>query len=171
MSENLIEFWRWAYSDMRSNTVRPLVAEFLVGKALGCLDTGGRREWAAWDHKYRGARIEVKSSGRVQCWSTAAKSRTVFGISAAKNAWCAEQEKYIGPGRHADIYVFAVNTQIDPKLAELFDERDWVFYVLPVSEIEEKFACQKTVSLSVLERIASPKGIAGLKNAIDALVF
>jgi hypothetical protein len=170
MSENLIEFWQWAYSDMRSNTVRPLVAEFLVGKSLGCLDTRGRREWAAWDHEYRGAKIEVKSSGRVQSWSPAAKSRTVFGIPQAKNAWCADEEKYLGPGRHADIYIFAVNTQSDPKLAELFDESDWVFYVLPVSEIEARFACQKTVSLSVIERIASPINIAELKNAVDALI-
>jgi hypothetical protein len=170
MSENLIEFWRWAYSDMRSNTVRPLVAEFLVGKALGCLDERGRKEWAPWDHKYRGKKIEVKSAGHVQSWKPPAKSRISFGIQSSKNAWCAEEEKFLGPGRHADIYVFAVNTQEDRELAGVFDERDWLFYVVPVSEIEAKFGCQKSVGLSVIQRSWSQVQLAHLKASVDKLI-
>ncbi|GAB3055164.1 hypothetical protein [Virgibacillus ainsalahensis] len=29
------DFWRWAYSDMLSNTNRGILAEFLVGHAFG----------------------------------------------------------------------------------------------------------------------------------------
>ncbi len=31
----LRDVWAWAMSDLRTNTVRPMVAEFLVAKALG----------------------------------------------------------------------------------------------------------------------------------------
>lgn len=169
MSEALAEFWRWAYSDMRSNTVRPLVAEYLVGKALGCLQESGRREWAAWDHVYKGKRIEVKSAGYVQSWSPAKKLSVRFGIESAKNAWCAEDEKYIGPGRHAHIYVFALNTQQDRDLAALLDENDWQFFVLPTSKIEELFACQKHLGLVPLRKCATPLTLPELKDAVDQL--
>ena len=31
----LRDFWAWAYSDLRTNTVRPLLAEYLVARAVG----------------------------------------------------------------------------------------------------------------------------------------
>ena len=154
---------------MRSNTVRPLVAEYLVGKALGCLQECGRREWAAWDHVYKAKRIEVKSAGYVQSWSPAKKSTIRFGIEVAKNAWCAEEEKYIGPGRHAHIYVFALNTQQDRDLAALLDENDWQFYVLPVFKIDDLFGCQKVLGLAPLRKCATPLNFDELKDAVDEL--
>lgn len=39
----------------------------------------------------------MKSAGYVQSWSAAKKSTIRFGIESAKNAWCADEEKYIGP--------------------------------------------------------------------------
>ena len=42
------DFWSWAYSDVLVNTVRPLLAEFLVAAALGQLDQA-RLEWDAVD--------------------------------------------------------------------------------------------------------------------------
>jgi hypothetical protein len=167
--DQLIEFWRWAYSDMRSNTVRPLVAEYLVGRALGCLEECGRREWAAWDHEYRGKRIEVKSAGYVQAWSPATKSAIKFGIESAKNAWCAKEEKYLGPGRHAHIYVFALNTQTDRELAGLLDEKDWRFFVVPVAILNERFSCQKSISLGSLKKCVELVDLSMLKEAVDQL--
>jgi hypothetical protein len=38
------DFWSWAYSDVVSNTFRSVFAEFLVGSALGVLQSP-RIEW------------------------------------------------------------------------------------------------------------------------------
>ena len=152
---------------MRSNTVRPLVAEYLVGKALDCLEDCGRREWAAWDREYRGKRIEVKSAGYVQSWSPAKKSAIKFGIESAKNAWCAKEEKYLGPGRHAHIYAFALNIQTDRELAGLLDENDWQFFVMPVSVLDERFPCQKSIGLASLKKCVEPVDLPKLREAVD----
>lgn len=45
------DFWSWAYSDLQSNTIRPLFAEYLVGRCLGAL-TQPRVEWDYVDFIY-----------------------------------------------------------------------------------------------------------------------
>src|SRR5215210_842205 len=43
---DVLEFWRWAFSDLRENIVRGVLAEFLVAKAVG--DPSPLRH--AWDN-------------------------------------------------------------------------------------------------------------------------
>lgn len=57
----LRDFWQWAYSDILSNMNRPILAEYVVGSALGPLKTP-RLEWDATDLAYRGHTIDVKSA-------------------------------------------------------------------------------------------------------------
>src|ERR1035437_7414116 len=47
----LVDFWRWAFSDLVSNEVRGIFAEFIVGHALGALNES-RTSWDAWDLTY-----------------------------------------------------------------------------------------------------------------------
>ncbi|MBC7812134.1 MAG: hypothetical protein H7175_13350, partial [Burkholderiales bacterium] len=61
------DFWAWAYSDILSNANRSVLAEFLVGAALGVLDKP-RKEWDAVDLRYREKKIEVKSAAYLQSW-------------------------------------------------------------------------------------------------------
>src|SRR5690348_8635943 len=63
----VIDFWRWAYSDVLSNRNRSIFAEFVVGAALGVLSKP-RTEWDSVDLYYEGSRIEVKSSADIQAW-------------------------------------------------------------------------------------------------------
>ena len=42
------DLWRWAMSDLDSNTMRGTVAEFIVGRALGCTEKV-RDEWRSYD--------------------------------------------------------------------------------------------------------------------------
>ena len=42
------DFWRWAYSDIANNANRGVLAEFIVGKALGSTEKV-RTNWAAYD--------------------------------------------------------------------------------------------------------------------------
>lgn len=44
---HLLGFWSWAYSDLLSNATRGVLAEYIVGLALGCVQSGTRREWDA----------------------------------------------------------------------------------------------------------------------------
>ena len=76
----IIEFWRWAYSDLISNAERGTFSEYLVACALGISNTAR----VAWD-KYdlispEGITIEIKTSGYVQTWEQKELSKLVFGI-------------------------------------------------------------------------------------------
>ncbi|WP_174612908.1 hypothetical protein [Virgibacillus ihumii] len=64
-SKRIVDYWKWAYSNINMNSERGIFAEFLVGSALDALGTG-RVEWDIADVKYRGNLIEVKSSAFVQ---------------------------------------------------------------------------------------------------------
>lgn len=56
------DFWRWAYSDFLSNTLRGVLAEYIVASALGCTEAP-RREWHAYDLVTAGGiRVEAKSA-------------------------------------------------------------------------------------------------------------
>ena len=45
------DFWSWAYSDILGNRNRSIFAEFIVGSALGVVDTA-RIEWDSVDLHY-----------------------------------------------------------------------------------------------------------------------
>lgn len=60
------DFWAWAMGDLRPNSTRGMLAQFLVAKAVGDtrpLDDG----WGDFDvQSPEGIKIEVKSSGYLQ---------------------------------------------------------------------------------------------------------
>ena len=77
---SLIDFWRWAHSDLIGNAERGALAEYLVACALDV----NCSERVAWD-KYdlmspEGITIEVKTSGYIQTWEQKELSKLVFGI-------------------------------------------------------------------------------------------
>lgn len=56
------DFWRWSCSDLLSNTLRGVLAEFIVAKALG-VEATVRAEWDDVDLRLlNGKTVEVKSS-------------------------------------------------------------------------------------------------------------
>lgn len=61
-------FWRWSASDLVSNTMRGVLAEYIVALAMG-IDTeeGVRREWDAYGLVLGdGTKVEVKSAAYIQ---------------------------------------------------------------------------------------------------------
>lgn len=46
LDASVVDFWRWAFSDLRDNTTRGILAEFLVTKAVG----GERGLRIGWDN-------------------------------------------------------------------------------------------------------------------------
>ncbi len=44
----VLDFWRWALGDLRMNTARGYLAEYLVARAVDA-KSAHRVEWDAWD--------------------------------------------------------------------------------------------------------------------------
>jgi hypothetical protein len=49
----VLDFWKWAFSDLMSNASRGVLAEFIVATALDST-SHLRQEWAPFDLKYQG---------------------------------------------------------------------------------------------------------------------
>ena len=166
---SLLEFWQWACSDVLNNTLRGLLAEWLVGTALGVTD-GWRTEWAAEDLRTRdGTTIEVKSAAYVQAWAQKKASSIRFGI-APTTKWDGATGTYgQRPERSAQVYVFCLLGERDPQKVDPLDTRQWEFFVLPSAVLDAEVPGQKTVGLSSLRRLAAVQvGIEGLAEAIRA---
>lgn len=137
----VLDFWRWAFSDLSDNVLRGVFAEWLVGTLLGCPLTV-RNGWAVHDLETpEGWRIEVKSGAYRQSWHTerSRESRIVFSRLASV-AWDPEIG-YVGDrALHADAYVFCV--QLSRTLAEYdaFDLGQWSFYVATRDRLEREAA-------------------------------
>ncbi|ORM30111.1 hypothetical protein [Williamsia sp. 1135] len=164
------DFWEWSTSDLLSNATRGVLAEFIVGLALGCVDDV-RREWDAFDLVTPdGLRIEVKSAGYLQSWQQKSPSAISFGVSPA-TAWFAETNSYSeARRREADVYVFCVFNTTERRHANPLDLAQWLFLVAPTTDINVALGEQKTITLNSLRRRVKPSEVdyAGLPHAIRA---
>ena len=126
----VLDFWQWAFSDLRANDVRGILAEWLVAKLLG-LDLGVRDSWAAWDLRTpEGVTIEVKTSAYCQTWNQRRPSKIVFSGLRAKT-WTPEDGYSDHADYNADLYVFCVHAERDPSRWNALDLDQWRFYLLP----------------------------------------
>lgn len=157
------EFLAWAYHDLRANTLRGVLAEYIVAKALGTLDMK-RVEWDRCDLRVGDIGVEVKSAAYVQSWGTG-PSAISFDISP-KLGWDSITKTYSASAeRSADVYVFcllASREQVDP-----LDVAQWTFYVLPTSVLNRHVPMQRTIRLEPLKQLgAGPCTYDELKAAI-----
>ncbi len=162
-----VEFWNWAYSDFLSNSLRGILAEFVVGSALGCLDKQ-RKEWDAYDLFYKNKRIEVKCAAYLQTWEQKEHSVIRFDI-AEKASWYADENKYAEKiERPADYYVFSVFSETDRNLANPLDVEQWFFLIMTKAQIAQHFGRNKTVGLSAIEKLGVKRlNYQDLKHHID----
>jgi hypothetical protein len=164
MSASVRDFWAWALSDLRGNTVRPMLAEFLVAQALGAA-TRPRIEWDAYDVETEdGVRVEVKSSAYLQAWSQARPSSINFGGLNGRT-WDAAAGYSSSATYNADVYVFALATARDHAAYNPLDLAQWTFWVLPRRIVEA--TGQKSLALSRVEFLAgAPVSCDGLAEAV-----
>ena len=161
------DFWAWAFSDVLSNTARGVLAEFLVGSALGVVE-GVRMEWAPFDLLYEEAKIEVKSAAYVQRWFQKRHSVVEWKDIGEHSAWDAttgtssEEVK-----RWADCYVLCLYTERDRDVANVLDVSKWEFYVLSTERIYRELGTQKSAVLSTIRRLTEPVGFGLLKERVD----
>lgn len=149
----LSAFWQWSSSDLVSNAMRGVLAEFLVASALGAAG-GVRNQWDAFDLLLAdGTRLEVKSAAYLQSWAHAKLSNIVFTIRPTL-AWSSETNQLSSElRRQADVYIFCLldhreKTTLDPMRLE-----QWKFYLLRSAVLDERHPSQKTISLASLLKL------------------
>ena len=146
----LIDFWRWAYSDLIGNAERGTLAEFIVASALGIL-TAERVSWGKYDLITEdGITIEVKTSGYIQTWEQKQLSKPIFGIQQTYGWNSVTNEYDTKQKRQSDIYVFCLHKHEDQATVNPLLIEQWEFYLMPTAKINEHFKNQKTVTLSAL---------------------
>lgn len=167
---DLLDFWQWSASDLVSNALRGVLAEYLVGRALSVVD-GVRQEWDAYDLQTKtGKKIEVKSAAYLQSWAQSQLSPISFGI-APTLGWDASTNEYSAERkRQADIYVFALLKHQDKVTIDPLNVQQWEFYVLPAARLNDVLPEQKSVGLTALRKLVSnPVGYAKLAETIEDL--
>ncbi len=171
--QTLGDFWAWGYSNILTNNLRGVFAEFLVGTALGVVRDSQRVEWDEFDllYTYKGKNkgIEVKSSAYLQSWDQFGKLSKIswniakhYGYSEKSGKWTEEK------GRPANCYVLCVYCEKeDRNPALLLDLKRWEFYVLPTSVINSEFESQKTVTVGSIKPLATAVGYEQLRDSVD----
>ncbi|MBJ7901865.1 hypothetical protein IF655_00930 [Streptomyces sp. DSM 110735] len=164
------DFWSWACSDLANNTMRGVLAEYLVAMALGAA-IGTRTEWDTIDirtpEKWR---VEVKSAAYLQSWAQPQMSKIEFGIAPA-SGWDAQTgTASVEVMRRSDVYVFCLLHHQDKQTLDPLNLDQWTFYVLPTRILDERCPTQRSIRLSSLVERLSPlkTDFAGLPKAVSA---
>jgi hypothetical protein len=167
---DLLGFWRWAYSDLVSNATRGVLAEYIVGLALGYVDGRARLEWDMSDLRTpQGKSVEVKSAAYVQTWQQEKLSKITFNITptngwdAATNTVAAERK------RQADVYVFCLLKHTDKATVCPLNLDQWDFYVLSTNRLNNLVGEQKTITLAnlLLKLRPSEASFAQLRDCVE----
>ena len=171
---SIMDFWRWAFSDLMDNTQRGVMAEFLVYSSLNqiaSIDAPMRQNWLPFDvASPSGRRIEVKSAAYIQAWTPENIFSQIRFDIGKKLAWDNATATYATTAkRNCDLYVFCLFTA-RTKDVPLLDLDYWDFYVLPTSVLDEKVPNQKGIALSSLLKLGPVKtDYAGLGAVIESI--
>jgi len=174
--ETVLDYWRWAFSNLLGNTERGTLAEFIVASALG-IEKDEHFDWNMYDLKYHyqaadgkiiDVPIEVKCSGYLQQWKQKTYSKIIWDI-AKKKGWNPLTNEYAELGRHSKIYCFCLLAETDKSKVDVLDMEQWRFYIAKTSEIDLLFGDRKTISLHQVENKLGLKPVTygEIKNAVD----
>jgi hypothetical protein len=150
----LEDFWIWAYSDLLTSFTRTALAEFMVGFALGRLQTP-RTDDTAGMFLYREKRIEARAASYTQSLEQQKKSKINFDVSIRK-AKKSTEKLPSGVLRPSDCYVFCLCTfddynDKDAARNAMMNTVYWDFYVVPTRLIDKELGKQKTCGVSWLK--------------------
>lgn len=154
-NQTILDFWRWAHSDIACNAERGKLAEFIIKCATNS-HSPFRAEWDAVDIiTPEGIRIEVKSASYLQSWKCSTLSKIRFDI-APRKSWDSENNIYYDTiDRHSDIYIFCLFASKDPTTADILDLSQWEFYILKTAVLNQKIPFQKSIGLDSLIKIGA----------------
>jgi hypothetical protein len=147
-NSQVLDFWRWAFSDLRMNNVRGVLAEYIVAKLLNIpLET--RDSWESYDLKTAaGITIEVKAAAYLQAWEQRQPSRIVF-TGLQTRTW-SPRMGYGEQGYGADVYALCLLTEQDPARFDPLNLDQWQFWLLSRAVIIQLTHNGHSLSLSTL---------------------
>lgn len=167
---DVLDFWSWAFSDLRQNNVRGHLAEYIVGLALN-IQLSVRSSWDDYDllvpagKLVRGAvRVQVKSAAYLQAWGQRRLSAITFGgLRRRPFPWSEAQGFVLGEKKcpKADVFVFAIETAREHEGYNPLEIDQWTFRVLPAHLIT-----QDTLSLGTLSKLTSEVSFGDLAEAV-----
>ena len=152
----VLDYWRWAHSDLLDNAARGVLAEFLVAYAVSRTHEP-RSEWGSFDVRTEsGIRVEVKSAAYAQSWPQEEPSKISFDIAPRSAVWNPETNEYASydpPARDSDVYVFCLLGQPDDPDPDPLDLDQWEFYVLATATLNQERPRQRTIALNPLKSL------------------
>ncbi len=166
----VLDFWRWAFSNVVDDRNRGSLAEFVVARLIG--EAHHRRpQTTTYDVcANERVRIEVKSSAYVQAYK---ETDTVPGFGGLK----VRPYRYDDRGRvqygdsdyQADVYVLALLSERDRQRFDPLDLSQWSFYVLTTAELRATARDRPYLSLRALVHNGiEPCSARHLKNSVIA---
>lgn len=166
---DLLGFWQWSASDLVSNTMRGVLAEYLVARALGIDVSGVRDGWAACDLcTPSGVKVEVKSAAYLQSWHQSKPSTVLFRTPRTR-AWDPDTSCFDAVARRqADVYVFAILAHRDKATLNPCDVSQWQFHVLATRKLDERKRSQHSIAHATLNRLSGgPVAYRHLAKKVD----
>ena len=152
-------------SDLLDNANRGLLAEYLVGRALGCAFDHARQSWDDFDLLTpTDVRVEVKTTGRFQSWhveTSDTESRNPSFTGLRGQALTPDRSKYQGNAEvRADVFVFCYHQGRQPLCI-----KEWEFYVVSGPRIDA--LQQKSIRLSRIRKLTHPLSFSTLRRAVE----
>ena len=131
----LLDYWKWSSSNLLSNAIRGMFAEFIVSMAMEINFSSVRKDWKPYDIETKeGIKIEVKTSAYLQSWFQKNYSKILFSIKPARY-WDTETNIFSKEkSRHSDIYIFCVLKHKDKDTVDPLNLDQWDFYVIPTKK-------------------------------------
>jgi hypothetical protein len=152
LDATVVDFWRWAFSDLRENTTRGIPAEYLVATAVG----DERELRSGWDdvdvRASDGTTIEVNCSAFLQSWPQRTMSKLNFARLRTRSWDAITNERRVDARVRAEVFVFAVQCQREPDQYDMLDLAHWEFWVIAGSVIRAHPA--KSVGIERVRRHA-----------------
>ncbi len=165
---NLLRFWQWAYSDLRGEAERRLLAAWIVAVAL---ESEGLARPTALPFDVEspaGIRVVVNYAEFPRTWNEVRLSRVKISVSPA-GGWSAGLGDYSPRATDSHVFVFSILNVPKGEPVDLLDLASWKFAVLPSATLDAILGKQESISLSSLlrlEPIEVPFG--GLREAIES---
>lgn len=146
---------RWSSSDLVSNTLRGVLAEFIVAKALDLPTDSVRVEWDKCDLTTpSGLRLEVKSAAYLQSWAQSRPSKVSFLVKPRRGWDAGTNTTGTTPMRNADVYVFALLAHQDKATVDPLNFDQWLFWAVSTRALDARTRNQHSITLPSLVRLA-----------------
>ncbi len=162
-------WWRW-FSQIVTNNLRWILAEYIVASDIGIIDTP-RKERDKYDLTTpEGITIEVKSASYIQSREQKDFSRISFSIRPTKWYDDTTMKRDSELKRQSDVYVFCLLSHKDQETINPLNMNQREFFVLPTILIDNEL--QKTILLSKLEKLWAVKTSYGnIYKTIKTLLY